>query len=186
MMRIAVYSGSFNPLHIGHLAVIRKALEFFDRVYLVVSPKNPLKTGISADSAGARHDAACKTVARHPELEGRVKVDDVEFGLPVPNYTYMTLDCLKEREPENEFTLIMGGDQIADFRRWREYRHILKEYGVAVYPREGYDAQGACRSLSEEDSSYKIMLLDSEMVDISSTEIREGLEKGLDMSSVLM
>ena len=199
---IAVYSGSFNPLHIGHLAIIRHMIEVagFDMVYLIVSPKNPLKDGISSDSGRERYKAAVEAVERrflHSSLsasgrkdskasETRVKVDDIELNMPEPHYTIRTLDALKEREPDNRFTLVMGADNLADIRRWRDYARILKEFGVAVFPREGHDLTEIKQDLLKEDPAYMIQILDAEMVDISSTQIRESIARGEDISHCLM
>ncbi|MBR2609393.1 MAG: nicotinate-nicotinamide nucleotide adenylyltransferase [Bacteroidales bacterium] len=246
---IAVYSGSFNPLHIGHLAIIRHMIEVagFDMVYLIVSPKNPLKDGISSDSGRERYKAAVEAVERRflrsglsasgrndskaveaecvddmpppargrerfskrscgplqraategkagvigasastAASEARVKVDDIELNMPEPHYTIRTLDALKEREPDNRFTLVMGADNLADIRRWRDYTRILKEFGVAVFPREGHDLTEIKQDLLKEDPAYKIQILDAEMVDISSTQIREAIARGEDISHCLM
>ena len=112
-MKIAVYSGSFNPLHIGHLAIIRHMIEEagFDMVYLIVSPKNPLKDGISSSSALSRFKAAQDAVSRH--FDSKVRVDDIEMNMPEPHYTIRTLNALLEREPGNEFTLVIGADNLA-------------------------------------------------------------------------
>ena len=181
-MRIAVYSGSFNPLHIGHLAIVRQLLEKegFDKVYLVVSPKNPLKDNIDISSAPARLEAARKAVVRRG-LQENVVVDDIEFRMPAPHYTVRTLDALREREPQNAFTLIMGSDQIADIRRWRDYSRILSEYGVLVYPREGFDNEAVAADLLNENPQYRIGIMDAMKVDVSSTMIREGLSRGEEM-----
>ena len=135
-MKTAVYSGSFNPLHTGHLAIIRHLIEEagFDCVYLIVSPKNPLKDGISAATGQERFNAAVAAVNRHPELKSKVKVDDIELNMSEPHYTIRTLDALREREQENSFTLTIGADNLAGFRRWRDYQRILKEFGIAVVP----------------------------------------------------
>ena len=185
-MKIAVYSGSFNPLHIGHLAIMERLSrsEFCDWVYLVVSPKNPLKDSISADSGDERYLAAVEAVRRHPKLH--VWVDDIELHLEPPQYTIRTLDVLKAREPENDFILVMGADNLEAIRRWREFGRILTEYGVIVYPRKGYDLEGIRTGLLEECKDYRIELMDAPTVDISSTEIREGLASGRDMSEWLM
>ena len=212
-MRIAVYSGSFNPLHIGHQAIMEyltKEKEY-DWVYLIVSPKNPIKTTISADSARDRYEAAIAAVKRHPELH--VWVDDIELLLPPPQYTIKTLDALKQREPENDFTFVMGADNLENIHRWRDFQRILTEYGVAVYPRKGYDheqiksrlieecrhfpapyvldaneaAEEGHRNLEETlRDTYNIEIIDAPIVDISSTEIREGLAAGRDMSEWMM
>ena len=130
-----------------------------------------------------------------------------------PHYTIRTLDALKQREPDNDFTLVIGADNLQDIRRWRDFPRILSEYGVTVYPRKGFDVDGIKRQLIEEcktfpapyvlDSeeivpdgmrsleetllrSYNIEVIDAPIVDISSTEIRDGLLAGKDMSEFLM
>lgn len=185
---VAVYSGSFNPLHIGHLAIIRYMIEEagFDMVYLIVSPKNPLKDGISSASGPERYHAAVEAVRRHPELYGKVKVDDIELSMPEPHYSILTLDALRKREPSSRFTIIMGADNLADIRRWRDYSRILKEFGTAVYPRRGFDLTEIKQDLLEEDPAYKIKVMDAPMVDISSTYIREAVARGEDISDLLM
>ncbi len=212
-MKIAVYSGSFNPLHIGHQAIMEflTRQKEYDWVYLVVSPKNPLKDSISADSGEERYRAAVEAVRRHPELH--VWVDDIEIAMEPPHYTIKTLDALKLREPENDFTLVMGADNLQDIHRWRDFPRILSEYGVAVYPREGFDLEQIKRQLVEEcrhfpapyvldanemapegmrsleetlRDTYNIEIIDAPVVDISSTEIRQGIAEGKDMSAWLM
>lgn len=190
-MNIAVYSGSFNPLHIGHLAIIKHLVEKagFNMVYLIVSPKNPLKDSISSDSGLDRYNAALAAVARHFSADsttGKVKVDDIELTMPEPHYTIRTLDALKEREPDNDFTFVMGADSLGDIRRWKDYGRILKEFGVAVFPRKGFDLETLKGDLLEEEPAYKITLLNAEMVDISSSTIREAIASGEDISSWLM
>lgn len=185
---VAVYSGSFNPLHIGHLAIIRYMIEEagFDMVYLIVSPKNPLKDGISSASGPERYHAAVEAVRRHPELYGKVKVDNIELNMHEPHYSIRTLDALRKREPSSRFTIIMGADNLADIRRWRDYSRILKEFGTAVYPRRGFDLTEIKQDLLEEDPAYKIKVMDASMVDISSTYIREAAARGEDISDLLM
>ena len=113
-------------------------------------------------------------------------VDDIELQMPEPHYTIRTLEALKKREPENSFTLVIGADNLACIRSWRDYKTILKEYGVAVFPRTGFDLEAIRTDLLTEDHSYKITLLNAEMVDISSTTIREALASGQDPSVWLM
>ena len=117
--------------------------------------------------------------------EARVKVDDIELNMPEPHYTIRTLDALKEREPGNIFTLVMGADNLADIRRWKDYSRILKDFGVAVFPRKGHNLENIKTDLLQEDPSYKITLLKAEMVDISSTTIREAIASGNDPSAWL-
>lgn len=185
-MRISVYSGSFNPLHIGHLAIMEalSAWDGTDWTYLVVSPQNPFKSSDSAQSGKNRYMAALDALHRHPAL--KVWLDDIELRLDPPSYTIRTLDLMKRREPENDFTLVVGADNLASFRSWKDYGRILREYGIAVYPRRGCDLQALRSSLLEEDPAYRIDVFDCPMVDISSTEIRDALARGEDVSAYLM
>ena len=186
-MKIAVYSGSFNPLHVGHKAIMEYlTLEAgYDWVYLVVTPQNPLKESAAyAKSGEERYIAAVEAVCRHPEVH--VWVDNIELEMEPPQYTIRTLDALKQREPENEFTLVIGADNLAGLDRWRDYRRILTEYGVAVFPRRGYHRGHARARLLKDCPEGRICLLDAPLVTISSTEIRKGLSEGRDMSKWLM
>ena len=212
-MRIAVYSGSFDPLHIGHQAIMEYLTRerTFDWVYLVISPQNPFKDPSKALSGERRYRAAIDAVRRHPELH--VWVDNIELQMNPPHYTIRTLDALRRREPENEFTLVVGADNLENMLRWRDAPRILSEYGVAVYPRKGFDLTKIREILYDkmlslpsaytldaaalhdtpgtvgfEDAEhlYKIDIIDAPIVDISSTRIREGLAAGEDMSAWMM
>ena len=211
-MRIAVYSGSFDPLHIGHQAIMEYLTRerTFDWVYLVISPQNPFKDPSKALSGERRYRAAIDAVRRHPELH--VWVDNIELQMDPPHYTIRTLDALRRREPENEFTLVVGADNLENMLRWRDAPRILSEYGVAVYPRKGFDLTKIREIIYDkmlslpsaytldaaalhdtpgtvgfEDAEhlYKIDIIDAPIVDISSTRIREGLA-GEDMSAWMM
>ena len=185
-MQVAVYSGSFNPLHKGHEAIIRFLTREagFDIVYLVVTPQNPFKAKHTLPTGRARFDAAVEAVARHPDL--KVKVEDIELEMTPPQYTIRTLDTLKAREPENDFTLVIGADNLANFQGWLFHERILRDYGVVVFPRKGYHRGHARARLLKEDPSYKIKLLKAPLVTISSTDIRNGKATGKDMSNWLM
>ena len=116
-------------------------------------------------------------------------MDDIELDMEAPHYTIRTLDALKELEPENSYTLIVGADNLESFPRWKDYERILCEYGIAVYPRKGFDMEELKQRLidgSEKGRDFKITLLDAPEVNISSSEIREGQSAGRDMSDYLM
>lgn len=185
-MRIAVYCGSFDPLHIGHKAIMEHLTHSgeFDWVYLVISPQNPFKDPSKAFNARDRFNSAMEAVRRHPELH--VWVDDIELSMPAPQYTIRTLDALKAREPGNDFTLVVGGDNLDCILKWRDAERILTEYGVVAFPRSGYDIEKIREDLLKQNPAYLIETTDAPLVDISSTEIRDGLAMGKDMSSVLM
>lgn len=189
-MRVAVYSGSFDPLHIGHLAVLRYLSESsdFDLTYLVVSPQNPFKSREKILSAENRLKAAEEALARHPELKARV--EGIELSMEPPHYTIKTLDALREREPQNEFTLVVGADNLMRMNGWRSYQRLLSQYGLLVYPRPGYDMGSLVKSLRDECSligiDYKISTISAPQINISSTRIREAQLSGEDISSLLM
>ena len=220
-MRIAVYSGSFNPLHIGHQAIMEYLTREseFDWVYLVVSPQNPFKAAENNLTARDRYDAAVEAVLRHPDIYDITivldnKNPDIELGMEPPHYTIKTLDALKRREPDNDFTLVIGADNLESIHKWRDFPRLLSEYGVVVYPRKGTDLDAIMRQLHEEclkcpapyvldpsgttpeggmislesdfDSLYHISILDRPTIDISSTQIREAISRGEDVSRYLM
>lgn len=160
--------------------------ESFDRVCLVVSPRNPLKESATADDAPARLEAAEKAVARHPELSGKVYVSDIEFRLGEPNYTIRTLDALKEENPDCGFTLTVGADQLDDFRRWKDYGRILSEYGVVAFPREGFNLNEIRDSLTAENRLYKIRIAGMPLVRVSSSQIRQRLADGCTATELMM
>ena len=153
-------------------------------VYLIVSPKNPLKDSISESTGQDRYDAAITAVNRH--FNQKVRVDDIELNMPAPHFTVRTLMALKEREPENTFTFVMGADNLADIRRWRDYTTILKDFGVAVFPRTGHNLTEIKQDLLNEDPAYRIQILEAELVNISSTQIREAIANGENPSDYLM
>ncbi len=181
-MRIAVFSGSFNPLHYGHLAILRHLVEVedFDMTYLVVSPQNPFKSKDCLENAQSRLNAAIAVIDAHPELN--TKVEDIEMKRGAPQYTIDTLDALREREPLADFSLVIGSDNLVRLKGWRSYQRLLSQYGVYVYPRPGFDPQELSKPLLEECSAigikYKIHIMDAPMHNISSTEIREARARG--------
>lgn len=201
-MNIAVYSGSFNPFHKGHLTVVRYMLEHcaFDKVYLIVSPQNPFKDSSIADSGDMRLRSVNEAIERNG-LATYVLVDDIEFGMPLPSYTVRTLDALQAREPENRFSLIVGGDNLHTMLSWHEGERIMTQYGIVVYPREGYNLVRDCRVLREKHHNaerifsdspefrhkpLRIKLLrDAPLIDISSSQIREMVSRGEDVSHLL-
>ena len=183
-MTIAVYSGSFNPLHKGHEAILRRLGRDYGKVLLVVTPQNPFKDPERADDAPQRVRAAREALRRHPDINAQVS--DIELRMSPPQYTIRTLDALREEMPGNDFTLVVGADCLEGFPRWKDYGRILREYGIAVFPRKGYHRGHLRNRLLKEDPSYKIELLKAPLVTVSSTMIREGLAQGKDMTKWLM
>ena len=175
--RMLLYFGSFDPIHNGHIALAEYALDrdLADEVALVISPQNPFKADYLQTPEMMRYEMAelATSESRYPE---RIKPSVVEFVLEKPSYTIRTLDYLRENNGDDmEFSIITGSDIWERFDEWKEYERILNEYKIYVYPRKGYEVtKFADRITLLEDAPY---------VDISSTAIRESVERGEDISS---
>lgn len=160
MRRIGIFGGSFNPIHVGHIALAQAVLRqcALDEVWLMVSPQNPLKRN-NADLLNdhLRLEMAQKALAG---IEG-VKACDYEFRLPKPSYTWNTLQNLSKDYPDCCFALLIGGDNWAHFTRWRHWKDILRCHDVIVYPRNEYPGT-----------------IDVPLLPVSSTEIRERICQG--------
>lgn len=170
-MRIAVYSGSFDPLHEGHLAILRILNGRFDKVLLVVSPQNPFKDSSKALNSLDRLDAARIALDACPDLD-KVEVCDIEFAMSAPHYSCRTLKALQERYPDASLSLAIGADNLACFDKWKNYSEILLSYGVIAFPRIGFDLEADRQRLLAENPAYKIELAYMPLVNISSTELR--------------
>ncbi|MGM9787548.1 MAG: nicotinate (nicotinamide) nucleotide adenylyltransferase [Candidatus Cryptobacteroides sp.] len=173
-MRIAVYSGSFDPLHEGHLAILKILNQRFDKVLLIISPQSPFKNRNKALNSEERLAAAAESLKEHRELT-KVELCDIEFRMSAPHYTYRTLKALQEQYPQDELCLAIGADNLACFDKWMNYSEILLRYRVLVFPRRGFDSLAEQGRLKAENPEYKIELAEMEMVDISSTELRKKM-----------
>lgn len=169
-MDIAIYGGSFNPIHLGHVNLALSLVEqgYADCVWLMVSPQNPLKNKQSTNENEIQPTyfdrlnmarAACKG------LEG-VEVSDFENHLPIPSYTYTTLNELSKKYPHHRFLLIIGADNWVAFEKWYKYDEIINNYKILVYRRPGYDLE------VPEKYVDKVTIIDNTLYDVSSTEIR--------------
>lgn len=174
MKKVALYFGSFNPIHIGHLALANYLSEYggFDEVRFVVSPHNPLKEETDLMEDTFRLEMVSRAVAGYSKFS----VSDIEFRMEKPSYTYLTLSRFSEIEPGVQFSVVMGGDNLALFERWRESEWIAKNYRLAVYPRPG--------SSLEVPKQWKqsVDLYDeAPMLEVSSTFIRNSIKEGKDV-----
>ena len=176
MKRTALFFGSFNPIHVGHLIIANTMLQQdgIDEVWLVVSPQNPLK---ERGTLLADHHRLAMT-RRAVDDNYRLRVCDIEMNLPIPSYTVVTLAALGEKYPDREFCLVMGSDNLATFERWRNYEHIISHYRLMVYPRPGT----AHCPLSNHPS---VTMVDVPMIDISSSYIRSLIKQGRDVRYLL-
>jgi len=185
MNTCGLYFGSFNPFHIGHLAIVNYLVSYtdLDEVRLIVSPHNPLKDidRFAPDSPASRLEHI-RDVMNEKKLP--VTVSDVEFHLPEPLYTINTLRYLQKTQPGLCFIPVIGGDNLAVIEQWNEWEIILKEFIVYVYPRQGVDHRALCDKYGR--FAKKLVLLPAPEITISSTFIREGLQAGKNMNGYLV
>lgn len=168
-MKVGLFFGSFNPIHVGHLIIANFMAENtdLDEVWLVVSPHNPLKQRSTLADDHDRLHLVELAIGDNPRLQAC----DIEFDLPKPSYTVETLAYLREKYPTMEFVLIMGGDNVATLHKWKNYEYILKHYAIYVYKRPDYDI--------EKWLEYpQIRCFDVPMMEISSTFIRNQVRDG--------
>ena len=168
MKKIGAYFGSFNPIHNGHIAIAKAALEQggFDQVWLIVSPQNPLKKASDLLDDKTRYELTRLSVL---DIEG-IEASDIEFSLQKPSYTFETLIHLKNTLPDHQFSLIIGGDNLAIFDHWRNYDKILANFPLVVYPRPEYELK--------DFAGAQITIIQAPLHDISSTQIRENIKFG--------
>ena len=168
MQTVGILGGSFNPVHIGHLMLASYLSQwgYVDKVWLTLSPRNPLKDPGALLADSKRLTMLNIAIKGDPDID----VCDIELSMPTPSYTINTLDLLASRYPDKKFRLIIGSDNWAIFDRWRDYQRILDEYGVIVYPRPGYPI--ADRLVDS------MQVVDAPLVDISSTFIRNAIARG--------
>lgn len=173
MKKTGLLFGSFNPIHNGHLILANYMAEFtdLDEVWFVVSPQNPLKnkSSLLADY----HRLALVRLA--VEDSNKLKVSNIEFGMPKPSFTIDTLTWLSEYNPDREFIVICGADIFPYFHKWKNYEEILNQYKLYVYPRPGYH-------LGEYDNNNSIIQHNAPLMEISSSFIRKGIRKKKNMS----
>lgn len=176
MKRTALFFGSFNPIHVGHLIIANTMLqqEGVDELWFVVSPQNPLKERAALLADHHR----MQMVRRAIEDNYKMQACDIEMHLPLPSYTAVTLAALGEKYPEREFCLVMGSDNLATFERWRNYEYILEHYRLLVYPRPGTQR---CKLATHPH----VTMVDVPMMDISSSYIRQQIAARKDVRYLL-
>lgn len=168
-MKTGLFFGSFNPVHIGHLAIANYMLEFtdLDELWMIVSPHNPFKTKNSLAGEYDRIKMVEMAIGENPKMSA----SDIEFRLPKPSYTIDTLTYLKERYPSKNFILLVGSDNLESFHKWKNYEEILKNYQLYVYPRPG-------SGLGKYAEYKNIKMVNAPLIEISSSFIRESIKEG--------
>ena len=168
-MKVGLFFGSFNPVHIGHLIIANHLVEYTDleQLWMVISPQNPFKKKSSLASNYDRLHLVQLAIDGHP----KIRASKIEFDLPVPSYTIDTLTYLQEIKPQHTYSLIMGGDNLTNFHKWKNYEKILEHHDIYVYKRPGSDDH-------QFHEHERIQFVDAPLLDISATFIRKAIREG--------
>ncbi|MGA1225745.1 MAG: nicotinate (nicotinamide) nucleotide adenylyltransferase [Tamlana sp.] len=177
-MKVGLFFGSFNPIHIGHLVIANHIAEYsdLDQIWFVVTPHNPFKKKSSLLDNYQRLEMVYLATKDYTKL----KPSDIEFNLPQPNYTVNTLAYLQEKYPDYEFALIMGEDNLKSFHKWKNHEIILQNHHIFVYPRISEN-----KVETQFDSHKKIHHIDAPIMELSSTFIRKAIKAGKNVKPML-
>lgn len=172
MKQIGIFSGSFNPVHIGHLALANWICvnEELDEIWFLITPQNPLKERDSLMDDQLRLEMMEAAI----NGDSRFKASDFEFHLPQPSYSIATLRALQKEYPEYNFQFIMGADNWTRIEQWKEYESLISQFPILIYPRIGY-------AVHIPESYANVKLLEAPIIDISSTLIRKFFQQGKDV-----
>lgn len=167
-MKVGLYFGSFNPIHIGHLIIANHILNEtnLQKVWFVLSPQNPFKHSATLLNEFDRLHLVQKAV----EGDDRLKASDIEFSLPKPSYTSHTLAYLKEKHPAYEFSIIMGSDSFQNLGKWKNAEAIINHYPILVYERPGFPVENTLGA--------SVQVMNAPLLEISATHIREAIQQG--------
>ena len=186
-MKIGLYFGTFNPIHVGHLIIANHMVSYtdLDQVWLVVSPQNPLKKKESLLADYHRLALVNQAISDNPSLRS----SDIEFKLEKPSYTGITLAYLKDKYPEHDFALIMGEDNLRTFHKWQNYQAIIDQHELFVYPRilteqEIHDSHKS-QTKPEIENHPNVRLTDAPIMKVSASFIRRAIKEGKDVRYLL-
>ena len=174
-MKIGLFFGSFNPLHVGHKIIASYMAEFsnLDKVMFVISPQNPLKKKQSLLDQHHR----LMIIRMEIEDNAKLQVSDIEFSMPQPSYTIDTLIRLKEQYPKNQYALIMGSDNLQNFHKWKNYQQILENYSIYVFPSSGFEINRVHENIH--------IIKGVPKMEICASFIRNSIKEGRDVSYLM-
>ena len=167
-MKIGLFFGSFNPVHIAHLIIANHILNETEikKIWFVISPQSPFKN----ESGLSNEYHRLQMIRLATENDNRIKASDIEFHLPKPSYTANTLINLTEKYPENEFYIIIGSDSFQNLHKWRNYETIIKNHPIYVYLRPGFEI--------ENNIGANLTIVNAPLLQLSATQLRNNIRKG--------
>ncbi len=173
-MKTGLFFGSFNPIHIGHMAISNYILSFSDveQLWFIISPQNPFKAKKSLLADYHRLELVRLAIGDNPKMQA----SNIEFSMPQPSYTVDTLARLSEKFPQHDFSLIMGGDNLKAFHKWKNFEEILKYHKLLVYPRPEYDLSDVSEAILS-----RTEIVQAPFMEISSSFIRNSISQGKDI-----
>tara|TARA_B110000003_G_scaffold276437_1_gene322892 strand:+ start:11733 stop:12314 length:582 start_codon:yes stop_codon:yes gene_type:complete len=177
-MKVGLYFGTFNPIHVGHIIIANHLVEHsdLDEVWMVVTPQNPHKSKHTLLANHHRYELVYLALEKY----SKIKPSDIEFKLPQPNYTVDTLAYINEKYPQHEFSLIMGEDNLQGFHRWKNHEIILENHEIYCYPRI------AKSNLNTKLQNHKkIHKISAPIIQISATLIRQGIKNHKNVEPML-
>lgn len=186
-MKIGLYFGTYNPIHVGHLVIANYMADYtdLDQVWLVVTPQNPHKN--KASLLSDYHRLAIVRIA--VEGNNKLQASNIEFDLPKPSYTTTTLTYIKEKYPEHDFSLIMGEDNLRTLHKWRNHEEIINNHKIFVYPRSLTEQERNDQLVLKTENSFEdhpnVTLCDAPVMKVSSSFIRKSIKEKKDVQYLL-
>jgi len=167
-MKVGLFFGSFNPIHIGHLIIANHILNetSLQKIWFVVSPQNPFKPSSTLLNEYDRFHLVQKAV----EENNNMRASDIEFSLPKPSYTVHTLAYLQEKYSAYTFNIIMGSDSFQNLNKWNNFETIIGNYSIIIFKRPGFEVENKLNA--------RIDILQAPLLEISATHIRELIKEG--------
>lgn len=171
-MKVALYFGSFNPIHVGHLLIAQTVIDLdnINELWFIVSPQSPFKKKKNLLAERLRYNLVQTAIENNDQL----KVSDIEFKLPKPSYTIDTLAYLEDKYQNKTFSLVMGSDNLEHLHKWKNADTLMERYPIIVYPRS--------KDFSIPSNKIRLTILDAPLLNISSTFIRERLTKNMNIN----
>lgn len=176
-LKVGLYFGSYNPIHIGHMVIANYMVEFagIDQLWFVVSPQNPFKHKASLLKDYQRLELVQRAIGD----DDRFRASNIEFNLPQPSYTVDTLAYLKDKHPSYTFAILMGSDNLKSFHKWKNFETILENFGIIVYPRPGFD-------VSNVPVHPNVRIAQgAPLMEISASFVRKAIREGKDVRHFL-